>query len=174
MLKAHPRLRAVAFDFAPRAIEALRAHADFDSRRCNAVVCDVAHEPLPVLDCSADYVTCFFALSAVAPRDFPTVAQKLAQALKPGGRLLFRDYGRYDLAQLRFKKGRRLGENHYVRSEGTLSYFFTPDQLVSLFQTGAGLEVVDCGFNKRNQLNRATEEERKRVFVQAHFSKPIR
>ena len=47
------------------------------------------------------------------------------QVLKPGGLLLFRDYGLYDHAMLRFGKGHKISEHFYVRQDGTRAFYFS-------------------------------------------------
>ena len=39
--------------------------------------------------------------------------------------MLFRDYGLYDHAMLRFSGGHKLSDNFYVRQDGTRAYYFS-------------------------------------------------
>ncbi len=51
--------------------------------------------------------------------------------LRPDGLLLFRDYGLYDHAMLRFSAGHKLSDNFYVRQDGTRAYYFSLGLFIS-------------------------------------------
>lgn len=115
-----------------------------------ASVCDVTKDDLPVAENSVDLILCMYVMSAIGPESMKTAFTKLYKALKPGGKLLFRDYGRYDEAQLRFTNKSRLGENFYVRQDGTCVYYFEDSELRTLLcgaegvQTRAKVEASGC------------------------------
>jgi len=67
----------------------------------------------------ADFSSLIFVLGAISPVKQPNVIKNLSAAMKPGGIVFFRDYGRFDMAQLRFKAGKKIDENFYVRKDGT-------------------------------------------------------
>ncbi|XP_010800061.1 tRNA N(3)-cytidine methyltransferase METTL6 isoform X1 [Bos indicus] len=127
LLEEDPDIFAYACDFSPRAVEYVKQNPLYDTERCKVFQCDLTKDDLleHVPPESVDVVTLIFVLSAVHPDKMHLVLQNIYKVLKPGKSVLFRDYGLYDHAMLRFKAGSKLAENFYVRQDGTRSYFFT-------------------------------------------------
>ncbi|KAG7258302.1 hypothetical protein CRUP_009605, partial [Coryphaenoides rupestris] len=159
-------------DFSPQAIQLVKDHPDYDQSVCHAFLHDLCEEgsPLPVPPQSLDVVMAIFVLSSIHPARLQSVVNRLTTYLKPGGIFLFRDYGRYDLSQLRFKKGQCLAENFYTRGDGTCVYFFTKDEVHSLF-TNAGLEALQNLEDRRIQVNRGKKVVMHRVWMQSKYQK---
>ena len=90
-----------------------------------------------------------FTLSAVPLHKMPSAIRECFSVLKPGGLLLFKDYGnglkkrhcRYDMTMLRFEPDKRVGFREYKHSNGTRSYFFCADTVRDLF-IGSGFNEV--------------------------------
>ncbi|XP_040119700.1 tRNA N(3)-methylcytidine methyltransferase METTL6 isoform X2 [Oryx dammah] len=144
----------------------------YDTERCKVFQCDLTKDDLleHVPPESVDVVTLIFVLSAVHPDKMHLVLQNIYKVLKPGKSVLFRDYGLYDHAMLRFKAGSKLAENFYVRQDGTRSYFFTDEFLARLFlDTGYEEEVNEYVF--RETVNKKEGLCVPRVFLQSKFRK---
>jgi tRNAThr (cytosine32-N3)-methyltransferase len=171
--KPEDKVYVYAGDFSLVAVDVVKSNANYIESRCKAFVYDVTSPELPVdiEPGSIDVCICIFVLSAVHPDKWETVRDNLWRLLKPGGLVIFRDYGRYDLAQLRFKQNRVLGENFYVRGDGTQVYFFTTEEL----ETGIfkGFHVEQNAVDRRLLVNRAKKIKMYRVWIQGKFRKPL-
>lgn len=165
-----PGLFVYCCDFSNTAVELVKTNADYDPGRCFAFVHDMSalDADYPIPDGTLDVIVLIFVLSALHPDKMQGSISRLARLLKPGGVMLLRDYGRYDMAQLRFKKGRCLSENFYVRGDGTRVYFFTQEELHDMF-TEAGLEKVQNLVDRRLQVNRGKQLTMYRVWIQCKY-----
>lgn len=130
-------LKVHACDFSKTAVKVMQESEHYDPQFITADVWDVAVQKTEESDSlppglgegSVDVVVLIFIFSALNPNQWDQALRNVHRVLKPGGQVLFRDYGRGDLAQVRFKKGRYLADNFYVRGDGTRVYFFDKAEL---------------------------------------------
>ncbi|KAI9829473.1 MAG: hypothetical protein M1819_006293 [Sarea resinae] len=197
----NPNLKIHACDFSKKAVELIRANEQYNQSYIQADVWDVAatgEDRLPpgLSEGSVDIVMMIFIFSALSPRQWAQAVQNIYRVLKPGGEVLFRDYGRGDLAQVRFKKGRYMEENFYVRGDGTRVYFFEQEELIKIWAgkeagscddvvaengerpSGNGEEaeparfsVVNLGVDRRMLVNRQRKLKMYRCWMQGRFRK---
>jgi len=173
VLEKNPTCFVYGCDYADSAIEILKKHPNLEKERSHVFVQDIREKMTETIEKgSLDVIVSIFCLSAVHPSQFEKTVDNLIELLKPGGLILFRDYGRFDLAQLRFKENRCVGENLYQRGDETLSYFFTEDDVEKLFCGYGGMEKLQLRTDGRMQVNRARKIKMYRAWTQGKFRKP--
>ncbi|PGG99322.1 hypothetical protein GX51_06358 [Blastomyces parvus] len=197
------QLRLHACDYSKKAVEVMRKSELYDEKYMQADVWDVSAEGEnslpPGLDPeSVDVVVMIFIFSALSPTEWDRALKNVHRVLKPGGHVLFRDYGKGDLAQVRFKSGRWMGDNFYVRGDGTRVYFFEKEELEHIWgrwtpQNGipetresgvvgsadaapealddAGFEILALGVDQRLIVNRQRKLKMYRCWMQGRFQK---
>jgi tRNAThr (cytosine32-N3)-methyltransferase len=174
-MNENPDLEVVAADFSKKAVETMRAAEDINTKigTVRAEVWDAAGEDLPEgLEAgSCDVIIMIFIFSALSPAQWAKAVDNVSQLLKPGGYILFRDYGRGDLAQVRFKAGRYMEENFYVRGDGTRVYFFEADELRNIWS--GSVSVLNLDVDRRLIVNRQRRIKMYRCWIQGRFQKAM-
>lgn len=127
-MQANPSCHASVSDVSATAISNLVLQAKsigISQDRLCAFVCDAtdieqcAHTSASIIaeHGPADVAMLVFTLSAVPPDSMGAALQTAWAFLRPGGTLLIRDYGLYDMTALRFPPEQRIDDGLYFRCE---------------------------------------------------------
>ena len=167
-----PNLYVNAFDFSKRAVNMAKTHPIYEKEkhRINIYDLDLVKDDIP--NKNNDYGILMFVLSAIKPEEHEKVVEKISKVINKGGILYFRDYARYDMAQLRFasRKKNKVGENLYMRKDKTLSYFFDKSEIEQLF-IKHGFSIVNSNLICRLIENRKENKKMHRLWLQIKFKK---
>jgi len=146
----NPKLSLHAYDFSSHAVKLVQNNPLYTSPpvgTIHASVWDLTSPdgiPPGLKPGTVDIAILVFVLSALHPEEWGRAVNNIYRMLKPGGLVVLRDYGRHDLTQLRFKSGRLLEDNFYIRGDKTRVYFFELDELALIF-TGSRAPPPDAG-----------------------------
>ncbi|WFD37004.1 hypothetical protein MCUN1_003896 [Malassezia cuniculi] len=187
LLEKNAALKVHCCDFSPRAVEMVKAHPAYNADTVNAFVYDLSEASTASLlsNLRPDWppvsvLSLIFVLSAIPPQQHVAVVRALVHAIPVGSSIVFRDYARGDLAQLRFHTKRDaqwaepslLSDEHdwYRRGDNTMAYFFTPQEVTHIAEAVGGLEGEAREVVKVN-TNRRTGAVMVRRFVQARWKR---
>lgn len=194
LLRANPRLHALAFDLSATAVAVARASPEFSAARVTLFQADASRADsfVPRVRAAtggvgAHFATAIWTLSALPRAARAAAAAALAAALRDDGGLLFvRDYARGDMREARFAAtGRRVGADGavgdgvsnggrlFLRGDGTYAYFFDVEELRALFTDCAGLTCNYCHYEEREVHNRKEGLVMRRRWVVAKFRKGV-
>lgn len=175
LLEENPSAKVFACDFSQTAIQTLQADPRYPQLKDGIAFQHDITKEIPastIPDHSIDVVTMIFVLSAINPSDQSKVFCNLKRILKPEtGIVLYRDYGQYDLTQLRLKKDRFIQEDLYIRGDGTLVHYPTIQQVQQLV-TANGFDVLSLVPDQRLLINRGKKLKMHRVWYQGKFKSP--
>lgn len=180
LLHHFPKMSAKGFDCSATAINLLQQRLVDDelSHRCQVNEGDMTDSTKSYEDLynTADFVLLLFVQSAIDPSHYDRIRELAWRILKPGGILLFRDYGKYDMAQLRFeassaRQGNRISKDFYVRGDGTRAKFFTVDELRMIYETNHLFRTTEIVVHNKQFVNRKTDVVMKRIWIQGKWTK---
>jgi 2-polyprenyl-3-methyl-5-hydroxy-6-metoxy-1,4-benzoquinol methylase len=167
-----PNLYVNAFDFSKRAVNMAKTHPIYEKEKHRIKLYDLDLVKDDIPDKNNDYGILMFVLSAIKPQEHEKVIEKISKVINKGGVLYFRDYARYDMAQLRFaqRKKNKVGDNLYMRKDKTLSYFFDKNEIEQLFMK-YGFSIVNSNLICRLIENRKENKKMHRLWLQIKFKK---
>lgn len=169
-------LTLIGADYAPKAVELVKTSEKFDPKYAKASVWDLADPtgalPEGVEPHSVDIAVMIFVFSALSPSEWDQAMENLHKIMKPGGKILFREYSFGDMAQIRFKKNRYLDDNFYVRGDGTRVYFFKEEELREIFTKKNYFIENKIAIDRRLLVNRKRKLKMYRCWIQAIFDVP--
>jgi len=171
LLKDNPALFAFGIDCSTSAIQQIKKNSAYEDHRCKLWVCDLTEKEPPPEIRDVDFATLIFVLSALHPSKMLIMVKAVFSMLRPGGMLYFRDYGVFDMSQVRFAPGSKIGPNFYVRQDGTTSYFFSREEVSALFES-VGFVVKSAVYHRKEVVNRKTKRTMKRTWLQVKCCVP--
>ena len=186
LLAAVPTLNIYCCDFSPTAVRLVGTSASCDEKRCCPFVCDLSSteggqilqenilskHTLDKHGKGVDLAMMMFCLSAIHPDKMATSIQNVANVMRDGGILWFRDYAENDGAQLKFNSESRISKNFYMRKDGTRSYFFTAEVLNTLMAScNLYPEDDDVRIIERVILNRKKNKNMHRAWIHGRYRK---